>query len=294
MIPKELIAQLRIIEIQTRRATSQSAAGERRSRIRGRGFDFEQHRSYQSGDDYRQIDWNVTARMQQPYIKYSREEKDMTAVILADLSRSMDFATAPQSKREVLLSVAATLAFSALNDHMKVGLLGFTDRIEVNLPPQRGPARAWKILEALWEIRPQSKGTRFSPVLDYLDRTLKRASLLFCISDFITQEEIFTSNTLRRLAQKHDFVPLIIDDRFEEALPEGRGFLRLRDTEGSGEMLFHLFPAQRRRYESLMRERRETLRRSLYQLGLDHIFLRAGKPSLAPIMAFFLARKRIR
>jgi len=294
MIPLPLIEQLRKIEIQTLRATSHPTAGERRSLIRGRGFDFEQHRPYQTGDDYRQIDWNVTARMQQPYIKKSREEKEMTAVILVDLSRSMDFATARQSKRELLLVVAATLAFSALHDHMKVGLLGFTDRIEMELPPQRGPARAWRILDALWEIRPQSRGTSFIPALEHLDRTLKRASLLFCISDFITQEELFTSNSLRHLARKHDFVPLIIDDRLEEALPESRGFLRLRDTEGGGEMLLHLSPGPRRQYETLMRERREALRRSLYQLGLDHLFLRAGESYLDPIMAFFLARKRRR
>lgn len=294
MIPRELVEQLRIIEIQTLKAARHHAAGESRSIIRGRGYDFEQHRLYQTGDDYRQIDWNVTARMQQPYIKKSREEKEMTAVILVDLSRSMDFATTPQSKRELLLLVAATLAFSALHDHMKVGLLAFTDRIEMELPPQKGPARAWRILESLWEIRPRSRGTSFIPALDYLDRSLKRTSLLFCISDFITREEIFTSNALRNLAQRHDFVPFIIDDSLEESLPECRGFLRLQDTEEGGEMLLQLSPKQRSRYVTLMRERRETLRRSFYQLGLDHLFLRAGESHLDSIMAFFLARKRRR
>lgn len=294
MLPRELIAQLRAIEIQTSRAANHQAAGEQLSRIRGRGFDFEHHRPYQTGDDYRQIDWNVTARMQQPYIKKSREEKEMTAIILADLSRSMEFATGQQSKRELLLFVAATLAFSALHDHMKVGLLGFTDRIELEIPPQRGPARAWRILESLWAVRPESKGTSFFPALDRLERTLKRASLVFCISDFIAQEAIFGSDALRRLSRKHDFVPLIIDDAFENALPESGGFFRLRDAESGGEMLLHPSRKQRTRYAALMRERKESLRRSLYQLGLDHLFLSAGESYLSPIMAFFLERKRQR
>jgi uncharacterized protein (DUF58 family) len=294
MIPKELMDQLRYIEIYTLKAVRDHQVGDYRSPMRGRGFEFDQHKPYQHGDDYRQIDWNVTARMRTPYVKKDFEEKELSAIIMADLSRSMEFATVDQSKRGLLLDVAATLAFSAANDNMKVGLLGFTDVIEVDLPPRKGLTQVWKILEALWEIQPSSRGTNLLRPLEYLETRLKRSTLLFCISDFITHEKIFASRFLNHLVQKHDFIPLIIEDSREETFPRGKGFLRLRDAERGGEMLFRLSEKQSRRYETLMRERKVALQRSLYGLHLDHLFLRAGSPYLDSIIGYFLARKRIK
>jgi uncharacterized protein (DUF58 family) len=230
--------------------------------------------------------------MRYPYVKKDFEEKEMSAIIVADLSRSMEFASVAQSKRELLLKVAATLAFSAASDNMKVGLIGFTDTIEVELPLKRGSHQVWQILEALWEIQPTSKKTNFFSTLEYLEKRLKRSALLFCISDFVTQENIFASPSLKRLVRKHDFIPLIIEDGWQEALPEGKGFLRLQDTEVGGEMLLTLSKRTRSRYEVLMQERKASLMRSLYQLDLDHIFLRAGQPFLDVIIGFFVARKR--
>ena len=294
MIPSELMEQLRYIEIYTLKAVRDHRVGDYRSPIRGRGFDFDQHKRYQHGDDYRQIDWNVTARMRTPYVKKDFEEKEMSAIILADLSRSMEFATVDESKRELLLEVAATLAFSAASDSMMVGLIGFTDVIEVDLPPRKGLPQVWKILEALWAVKTISLGTNLLRPLEYLEPRLKRSTLLFCISDFITHEEIFASRPLNRLVQKHDFIPVIIEDGREEILPKGKGFLRLRDAERGGEMLFRLSEKQSRRYETLMRERKVALRRSLYGLNLGHLFLQAGRPYLDSIIGFFLARKRVR
>lgn len=294
MIPKELMDQLRYIEIYTLKAVRDHQVGDYRSPMRGRGFEFDQHKPYQHGDDYRQIDWNVTARMRTPYVKKDFEEKELSAIIMADLSRSMEFATVDQSKRGLLLDVAATLAFSAANDNMKVGLLGFTDVIEVDLPPRKGLTQVWKILEALWEIQPSSRGTNLLRPLEYLETRLKRSTLLFCISDFITSEKIFASRFLNHLVQKHDFIPLIIEDSREETFPRGKGFLRLRDAERGGEMLFRLSEKQSRRYETLMRERKVALQRSLYGLHLDHLFLRAGSPYLDSIIGYFLARKRMK
>lgn len=292
MIPKELTEQLRTIEIRALKAGRNHLSGNHLSRLRGRGFEFDQHKPYQKGDDYRQIDWNVTARMQHPYVKRNLEEKEMSSIIMADLSGSMDFATVAQSKRELLLLVAATLAFSAAKENMKVGLLGFTDRIEVNLPPKKGLGQVWKILEALWDTRVSSRATDFIRTLEFLDIRLKRPNLLFCISDFITSEDIFASKSFHRLAQKHDFVPLIIEDSLEEMLPQGKGYLRLRDAERGNEMLLRLSQKQSRRYGSLMRDRKTTLKRSLYRLNLNHLFLRAGEPYLDLIIGFFLARKK--
>ena len=280
MIPDELVNRLQYIEIYTRKAARHHWVADYRSPLRGRGFEFDQHKPYQQGDDYRQIDWNATARMPQPYIKKAYEEKEMNAVILADLSRSMEFATADQSKRQLLLEVTATLAFSAINDDMKVGLLGFTDKIEIDLPSKKGLAQVWKILETLWDVRPSSRRTNLLRPLDHLNTRLQTASLLFCISDFIAQDEVLTSHSLQRLTRKHDFIPVILDDELEEALPRARGYLRLRDAERGGEMLFRLSDRTRGQYESLLRERKIALQRSLYRLNLDHLFLRTGRPFL--------------
>ena len=294
MIPRELMEKLRYIEIHTVRAARNYLAGDYRSPLRGRSFEFDQHKRYQHGDDYRQIDWNVTARTRHPYIKKDFEEKEMNATIVADLSRSMEFATVAQSKRELLLQVAATLAFSAAADGMKVGLVGFTDGIELDLPAKKGSAQLWRILEALWDSKPRSVKTNFPLLLEHLETRLRRPSLLFLISDFITPEDFMVTHSLGHLAQKHDLVPLILEDNWEEALPEGKGFLRLQDTEMGGGMLLNLSAKNRDLYEKLMRERKLALKRSLYRLNLNHLFLRTGKPYLESIIGFFLARKRRR
>ena len=177
---------------------------------------------------------------------------------------------------------------------MKVGLLGFTDEIEIDLPSKKGLAQVWKILETLWDVRPRSRRTNLLRPLDYLGTRLRTASLLFCISDFIAQEEVLTSHSLQRLARKHDFVPVILDDELEEALPRARGYLRLRDAERGGEMLFRLSDRTRGQYESLLRERKIALQRSLYRLNLDHLFLRTGRPFLDSIIAYFFTRRKSR
>ena len=294
MIPEEVLKRLQYIEIYTRKAARHHWVGDYRSPLRGRGFEFDQHKPYQPGDDYRQIDWNVTARMPQPYLKRAFEEKEMNAVIVADLSRSMEFACVEQSKKQLLVEVAATLAFAAINDDMKVGLLGFTDEIEIDLPAKKGLGQVWKILESLWGVRPASRRTDLMRPLQYLQMRLKTASLLFCISDFVGQEEALTSHPLQRLARRHDFIPIIIADQLEEELPRGRGYLQLMDAEHETQMLFRLSHRTRAQYESLLRERKTALQRSLYRSGLDHLFLRAGTPFLDSIIGFFFARRRLR
>ncbi|HWP56840.1 MAG TPA: DUF58 domain-containing protein [Candidatus Acidoferrales bacterium] len=294
MIPEHLMEQLRYIEIYTRRAVRDHRIGDYRSPLHGRGFEFDQHKRYQHGDDYRQIDWNVTARMRHPYVKRDFEEKELSAVIMADLSRSMEFSSVDQSKRELLLLVAATLAFSAASDNMKVGLIGFTDEVEVNLPLKKGSAQMWHILESLYEAEPASAGTNFLPALEYLDARLKTSTLIFCISDFVNIEQALASRPLKHLVRRHDFIPLILEDGWDGKLPRGRGFLRFHDAEGGDVMLFNLSRRKRELYNSLMRERRIALERALYRLNLDHIYLQVGEPFLDPILGFFLGRKRSR
>ena len=294
MIPDEFVKRLQYIEIYTRKAARHHWVADYRSPLRGRGFDFDQHRPYQEGDDYREIDWNVTARMPQPYLRKAFEEKEMNAVIVADLSRSMAFASVDQSKKQLLLEVAAILAFSAVNDNMKVGLIGFTDDVELALPAKKGLPQVWKLLEGLWEMRPVSPRTDLLRPLRRLETELQAASLLFCISDFIGQEAALESDSLQQLARNHDFIPLIIDDRLEEILPRGRGYVHLRDAEGDGEMLLRINESSRAQYQNLLRQRKIALQRSLYRRGLDHLFLRTGEPFMDALIGFFFSRRKLR
>ena len=286
--------ELRYIEIYTRRAVRHHRVGDYRSPLRGRGFEFDQHKPYQQGDDYRQIDWNATARMRHPFVKKDFEEKELSAIIVADLSRSMEFASVDQSKRELLVRVAAILAFSATSDNMKVGLLGFTDRVELDIPLKADSRQIWQILESLWDVKPGSVKTDFSLPFAHLFGKLKTSALIFLISDFVQAEDALHGHALRHIARKHDLVPLIIADNWEEALPGGRGFARLRDAESGAAMVLNLTRRNKNLYRSMMMERRAALEHALYGLGLDHLYLYAGKPYLDALIGFFLARKRVR
>jgi len=292
MIPRELMKELRYLEIYTRKAVRDHHVGDYRSPLRGRGFEFDQHKRYQHGDDYRQIDWNATARMGHPYVKRDFEEKELSTVIIADLSRSMDFASADASKRELLVRIAATLAFSAATDNMKVGLLGFTDRIELDLPLKQGPAHSWRVVEALWGAKPQSTRTDFTLPFEHLLTRLTTSTLLFLISDCAGVEDSFRSHALSHLARKHDLMPVIIEDQWDTALPGGKGFVRLHDAESGGSMVVNLSRHNKNIYRTLMQERKVGLQRSFYNLNLDHLFLRIDAPYLDSLLGFFLARKR--
>jgi uncharacterized protein (DUF58 family) len=295
MLPQSLINRLRYVEISTTRAVRAHRTGDYLSRIRGRSFEFDQHKPYQQGDDYRQIDWNVTARMQTPFVKRELEEKELSAVIMVDLSRSMLFTSTGQTKKDLLVEVAAVLAFSAVSDNINVGLLAFTDRVECYMPPKKGKPQIWRLLDALWNLTPRSRGTRFEPALERLAAGLKKIAMIFCVSDFISADSLWSSPYLKTIAHKADFVPIILEDAWEEALPETEGFLRLRDAEADGhEMVLALSAARCRQYRTILRERRAGVRRHLYGLNLDHVTLHTGEDHLKRILALFVARKRKR
>ncbi|MBI4481293.1 MAG: DUF58 domain-containing protein [Acidobacteria bacterium] len=292
MIPDKLLQELRYVELYTDKAVKNSLVGDTQSSMRGHGFDFIEHKRYQQGDDYRMVDWNVTARTLMPHVKLCYEEKEMTALVMADVSRSMEFGSHHLTKRELVIEAAATIAFSASRDNMNVGLLGFTDQVEFYLRPRKGRHYVWKILEELVEHRPLHSGTRVSAALEFAQRRLKRTSLVFLISDFITLEQLFDSPYLKTLVVHHDLVPIIVEDPLEQKLPPGRGFFKIRDVETRSEMVLSLSPRSRLQYQEAMGQRRETLSRMLYRLGLDHVFLKTGESSLNPLLRFFLMRKR--
>lgn len=294
MLPESLIDRLRYVEIYTTRAVRAHRAGDYLSRIRGRSFEFDQHKRYQQGDDYRQIDWNVTARMQAPFVKRELEEKELSAIIMVDLSRSMLFSSSSQTKKELTVEIAAVLAFSAAADNMNVGLLAFTDRVELYVPPKRGNLQAWRLMEALWDLKPRNRGTSFEPALELLSANLRHTALVFCLSDFIAAGSLWDSSYLKTVAHKVDFVPVILEDAWEQALPETSGYVRLRDAEEGREMVLALSPKRCRHYRKVFEERREEVRRRLYGLNLDHMTLHTGEDYLKRILAFFVARKRRR
>jgi uncharacterized protein (DUF58 family) len=294
MLPHALIDRLRYVEIFTSRAVRNHRAGDYLSRIRGRSFEFDEHKPYQPGDDTRQIDWNVTARMQTPFVKRELEEKELGVMILVDVSRSMLFTSTGQSKKDLALEAAAALAFSAAADNINTGLLAFTDRVECYFPPKRGTFQAWRLIEALYDLKPRGEKTDFAPPMEALNSVLKHTALVFCLSDFVEADSFWHSQYLTGILHRVDFVPVILEDRWEEALPETTGFIRLKDPESRESRVLTLSPRKGRQYCNILRERTEKIRAQFYRLGLDHVRLRTGDDYLKQIMTFMLMKKRRR
>lgn len=294
MLPKQVHDRVRYIEIYTSRAVRAHRTGDYLSRIRGRGFEFDQHKPYQRGDDYRQIDWNVTARMQSPFVKKEFEEKEMSAMLLVDLSRSMSTTSTGRTKKQILLEAVATLAFSAAADNMGVGLLAFTDRVEYWAAPKKGKPHAWRLIEALWAIEPQSARTSFEAAFDYMARRLQHTGLIACLSDFLGGGDWWTSPYLKTLAHKADFLPVIFEDPWDASLPDTDGFVRLRDAEDGSSLALGLAPGSRRQIGALLEQRASEMRGHLWALNLDHITIRTDEDYVKSLLAFFAARKRKR
>jgi uncharacterized protein (DUF58 family) len=294
MLPQTLTDRLRYIEIFTGRTVRNHRAGDYRSRIRGRSFEFEEHKPYQPGDDTRRIDWNLTARMQSPFVKRELEEKELGVVIMVDLSRSMLFTSSGRTKRDLAVETAAVLAFSAAADNMNVGLLAFTDRVECYHPPKKGSRQAWRIIDDLYNREPRGKPTSFEPALEQLRAALKHTALVFCLSDLIAAESFWNSRYLTSVLHRVDFVPIILEDPWEEKLPQTSGYIRLSDLEQGGSTVLRLTPAKNRQYQRVLQERRGQVRERLYRLGLDHVTLRTDDDSVMRLMTFLMSKKRSR
>jgi uncharacterized protein (DUF58 family) len=294
MLPQTLIDRLRYVEIFTDRAVKNHRAGDYLSRIRGRSFEFDEHKPYQPGDDTRQIDWNVTARMQTPFVKRELEEKEMGVMIMVDVSRSMLFTSTRQSKKELAMEAAAVLAFSAAADNINTGLVAFTDRVECHIPPKTGTLHVWRLIETLYDLKPRGKSTAYGPAMEAINSVLKHTALVFCLSDFTEAGTFWDSQFLTGILHRVDFVPVILEDRWEEALPETSGFLRLRDPESREDRVLTLSPRKAGQYRDFLHQRSEKLRTRFYRLGLDHLALRTEDDYLKQIMTFLLTKKKRR
>lgn len=291
MIPREMMRKIRRIQIHTSHIVDDLLAGGWHSAFKGRGIEFEEVRPYQVGDDVRAIDWNVTARAGEPFVKLFREERELSVMLLVDLSASQDFGSFRQTKRELVTELGATLAFSAIKNNDKVGLTLFTDQIEKSLPPRKGTRYVLRLIRELLYCQPIGQGTSLRAALQHLNRTASRRSVVFLISDF--QDNDY-EKTLRVTRRKHDVIPMVISDRRETELPNV-GLLNLRDPE-SGRMISIDTASARHRREFRERMHRKSQQRDelFRRLGLEPIRLRAGDDYVEPLQRFFHRREQRR
>ncbi|MBI3894875.1 MAG: DUF58 domain-containing protein [Acidobacteria bacterium] len=296
MLAPEIEEELREVEIVASRRIRSMRFGESRSPLKGTGYDLEAHSKYTIGEDLRRVDWNVSARMQDLYIKRQFEEKEVTVFLAVDVSRSMNFSTAHYSKRLRVLQVAATLGFSAVSDNCNFGFMAFSDQIEAFERPRMGRAHVWGAIEQLYNLQPKSRGTDWGKALVFLRSRLRRMAMIFLLSDFIADPELDSLTDmpdLKVLARKHDVVPIIFGDQLENNLPSGHGLLRFRSPESGQEMVLNLSSAKRRHYAALVEERRSELRDLFYPLGMECLFLEVREPFLDPLMLLFERRRKV-
>ena len=295
-LPPELAEELYYLEINAARRIQSLRFGQSRSPLKGSGYEFEAHRKYQVGEDFRRIDWNVSARMQEIYIKRHFEEREVSVFLVMDVSRSMQFSTAKHSKRLRVMQVAATLGFSAVSDSCNFGFLAFSDKVEGYEPARKGRGHVWRAIESLYNLKPTHTGTNWEVALRFLRSQLRTQAIVFLLSDFITDPEVKQLTEipdLKVLAQKHDVVPIIFEDQLENNLPVGRGLVRFRAAEGRQEMLLSLSSAQRHTFEALVEKRKTELRDLFYSLGMECLFLNVGDAFVDPLMMLFERRRKV-
>jgi uncharacterized protein (DUF58 family) len=264
--------------------------------LKGSGYEFDSHRKYEVGEDYRRIDWNASARMQEIYLKRHFEEREVSVFLVSDVSRSMHFSTAKHSKNLRVMQVAATLGFSASSDNCNFGLLAFTDQVEVYEPARKGRAHVWRVMDRLYNLKPRHKGTNWELALRFLRSQLRSMSIVFLLSDFITDPsmtQLAQLPDLKVLAQKHDVVPIVFVDQLENSLPTGKGLLRFRAAEGREEILLSLSSRQRAVFDVLAEKRKTELRDLFYSLGMEALFLNMDEGFTDPLVMLFDRRKKI-
>ena len=285
----ELLARIKTIQLRTQRLVTDALAGEYHSAFKGRGMEFEQVREYAPGDDIRHIDWNVTARMSSPFVKEHREERELTVMLIVDVSSSGAFGTAEKQKREVVAEVAAVLAYLAIQNNDRVGMIIFSDRIERFIPPKKGRSHVWRVIREVLSFRPTGRGTDLDGALDYLGRVVPRRSVGFVISDFL--DEGF-SERLGVAARRHDLTAIRVLDQREVSLPR-MGLIELEDAE-TGQTLI-IDTADRRVSESFVRLARQDMERrteQFRQAGVGEIQVWADQPWIEPLVRYMRAREQ--
>ncbi len=287
MIPPELFQKIRQIEIRTKGLVQDLFGGEYHSAFKGRGIEFAEVRPYQVGDDVRTIDWNVSARMGEPYVKLFEEEREQTLLLAVDVSGSEDFGTQGMLKRELAAEICAVLAFSAIQNNDKVGLLLFSDEVELFVPPRKGRQHVLRLIRELFAHEPRSRRTSIAQALEHLMRVLKRRAIVVLISDFM---DTGFERPLRAVARKHDTVAIHLEDVREVSLPSV-GLLTLRDAETGAHVTVDTSSrAFRQRLETILRAERKELDDLFRRLRLDAVRVRTGEGYVEPLARFFRQR----
>lgn len=288
MTPNELLKKIRRIHIRTMHMADDVFAGQYHSAFKGQGMEFEEVREYQPGDEIRSIDWNVTARQGRPFIKRFREERELTVMLLVDVSASQEFGSRDQLKRELAAEIGATLAFSAIKNNDKVGLIGFSDRIERYIKPDKGTRHVLWVIRELLALEPKGRGTDIAGALDYMNRVLRRRSVVFVVSDFLARP---FEKPLRAARRRHDVIPIAVSDAREREWPKTR-FVELVDSE-TGQWI--TVDASSRSFREEIRRRAEAAiaaRRDMFKrMQADCIELQTGESIAEPLTRFFRARE---
>ncbi len=285
----ELLKKVRTIEIRTKGLVNQIFSGEYHSVFKGRGMAFSEVREYQFGDDIRAIDWNVSARFNHPFVKVFEEERELTVMLLVDVSGSGEFGTVQQMKREVAAELCAVLAFSALKNNDKVGVIFFSDRVEKFIPPKKGRTHILRIVRELLDFTPERRSTSVAEGLRYLTSAIKKRSIAFLVSDFLDSGY---DDALRIASRKHDLIGIRLFDPREASLPPV-GLLNVFDAETGDAMLVDTADAfVRAGYERWWKEHRDAQNRLFRRSGVDAVDVRIDQSYIAPLMAFFRAREK--
>ena len=284
----ELLKKVRKIEFKTRGLSQNIFAGQYHSAFKGRGMAFAEVREYQFGDDVRDIDWNVTARFQHPYVKVFEEERELTVMLLIDVSGSLNFGTARQLKSDMATEIAATLAFSAIQNNDKIGVIFFSDRIEKYIPPQKGRKHILYIIREMLDFHPQSQKTDVGMALEYLTRVMKRRCTAFVLSDFYTRADF--STVLQIANRKHDVAAIQVYDKRAKELPDV-GLIKVRDAETGHDIFIDTSSKKlRQAHTRYWMEREETLRQTFAKSNVDWVSVATDEDYVKQMMLLFASR----
>ncbi len=287
MISKEVLKKIRKLEIQTKGLVNTLFGGEYQSAFKGRGMAFSEVREYNYGDDIRQIDWNVTARTGDPYIKIFEEEREQTLMLCVDISASGVFGSESQRKMDLAIEICAVLAFSAIKNGDKVGLVLFSDKIEKVVPPKKGQTHVLRLIRDLYSTKPEGKGTNIGDALSYVNRLLDRRAIVVLATDF--QDDDYQKQ-LKMTNQKHDLVSIIVNDPFEDELPDV-GLIPLQDAESGREILVDTSSKKvRDEYRKRKLKHKQQLDEALLKMKIDAVNVNTNSSYVRPLMNFFQRR----
>lgn len=288
MDTKELLKKVRKIEIKTRRLSDHIFSGEYHTSFKGRGMTFSEVRQYQFGDDVRAIDWNVTARYNEPYVKVFEEERELTMLLMVDISGSESFGTQKQFKSDIVTEIGATLAFSATQNNDKIGLILFSDQIELYIPPKKGKSHVLRIIRELIEFQPKSKKTNIGQALQFLSATQKKKAIVFMISDFITDDDY--EKTLKIASKKHDITGVRVYDAKEEKMP-ALGLVAMQDAEtGHTQWVNTNSKSVRVAYEKYYQEKVTYFKEIFSKCGSGAVHTRVDESYVTKLLGYFKSR----